>query len=562
MGAGPKRSGVAVLATSERYRDALASADLVLRGSSEGVTVQDRSGRLLYVNDAAARMSGFEDARAMLSTPPDEIVARFELLDEHGAPLAPEALPGRRVLAGDSPEPLLIHVRDRRTGEARWSLVRAHAITSDDGVPELAVTTWHDASKEQRQHELARHLAEATARLTSSLDYAETLKAVARALVPGVADWCGVDLVDEKGELQPLAVAHADPVKEKLAHDLRARYPSDPASSGVAAAVRSGAAELVADVSPDLLRARARDEEHFRALEQLGLGSVMFVPIPVRGRAAGALTLAVSHERRRFDQDDVALACEVGRRAGTAIEKARAYAAVQDAVRSRDEFLAVAGHELRTPLAALMLLLETLKLSTAGGRVAKDPERVAARVDKTFAHAQRLARLVDGMLDVSRLADGRIELKPEPLDLAVLVGETCERFADDAARAGCTLDIHVATECTGEWDASRLEQVVSNLVTNALKYAPGTRVDIHLACDGDRATITFEDRGIGIAADDRERIFDRFGRAVSERNYPGLGLGLWISRELVAAHGGTLDVESEPGRGSTFTVSLPRAARR
>jgi signal transduction histidine kinase len=528
------RSSGSALAPSE-FREVLSRADVVLSGTADGVTVQDAQGRLLYVNDAAAHLTGFPDAATMLATPPAEILSRFTMLDEHGKALDPERLPGRRVLAGESPEPMLLSVRRVADGRTFWSSVRAHAVLDESGVPELAVNIWYDATKEQRQRAAARFLAEATSRLATSLDYAETLKAVARALVPELADWCGVDLVED-GVRSSFDVAHADPAKVQMAEELRSKYPpEDNATIGVQAVLRTGVAELT----------------------DLGLCSLMIVPILVRGKAEGTLTLASAESGRGYDDDDLALACEIGRRAGIAIENARAYRSAQAAIRARDEFLAVAGHELRTPLAALMLQIESIRLAVVTGDVACEPDRFATRLDKTFGHALRLARLVDGLLDVSRFAEGRIELLIEEVDVATLVRDTCDRFTEDASRAGCELTIVAPLPCPGRYDSQRLEQVLSNLLSNAMKYGESRPITVRCEQRDQHVVVSCEDRGIGIAAEDRERVFRRFERAVSERSYAGLGLGLWISRELVAAHGGTITLESEVGRGSTFAVKLP-----
>lgn len=541
-----------------KHEAALRHADFVLRGSSDGVTVQDDTGRLLYVNDAAARICGFPDAQTMLATPPREIVDRFEVLDEHGAPVTMDRFPGRRALAGEAPEPMLLRVRHRATGQTWWSLVRAHAIMGDGGKPELAVNIWHDASREQRQREGARFLGEVTARLAASLDYAITLEEAARAVVPELADWCTVDLVEE-GVRRSLAVAHTDPAKVEAARAYRRKYPPDESSArGVPNVLRTGAPELYRDLPEELLRASTRSEEQWRALEELGLKSLMIVPIVVRGTTEGALTLIAAESGRRYDEADLALACELGRRAGTAIENARAYSAAQRAIRTRDEFLAVAGHELRTPLAALMLQIESLRAAMLTGAITKDPARYSTRLDKTFGHALRLARLVDGLLDVSRIAEGQIELSLEEVDLARLVHETCERFTDDATRAGCELDVIANVPCVGHWDPQRLEQVVSNLLSNAMKYGAGKPIEVRCEAHGDTVAIVVQDHGIGIAPEHRSRVFGRFERAVSERNYAGLGLGLWITREIVTMHGGSIEVVSEVDKGSTFTVSLPK----
>lgn len=542
----------------QTYEGALASAGFVLGAMSDGVTVQDESGRLLYVNDAAARICGFADARTMQATPPTEIVDRFDVLDEHGEPVPMDRFPGRRVMCGEQPEPMLLRVRQRATGLTWWSLVRAHAICDDAGKPVLAVNIWHDASKEQRQRIATRFLAEASARLAESLDYAATLKAVAQALVPELADWCTVDLVED-GVRRPLALAHVDPAKVEAAHAYRAKYPPDDTSpGGVPNVLRTGVPELYRELSAELLRGAAQSEEQWLALQDLGLRSVMIVPIVVRGRPEGALTLIAAESGRLYDETDLALACELGRRAGTAIEHARAYASAQRAIRARDEFLAVAGHELRTPLAALMLQLESMRSAVGSGAVAKDPDRFSARVDKTFAHALRLARLVDGLLDVTRVAEGPVDLAIEEVDLARLVRETCERFTDDAARLACDLTVEAAIPCPGRWDPQRLEQVVSNLLSNAMKYGAGAPITVRCEARGEGYAVVVEDGGIGIAPEHHARVFGRFERAVSERNFPGLGLGLWITRELVSMHGGSVALASDLGQGATFTVLLPK----
>jgi len=450
-----------------------------------------------------------------------------------------------------------MRVRLLADGRTFWTSVRAYAIHDGSGAAVLAVNIWYDATREQRQRAAVRSLAEATARLTTSIDYAETLKAVAQALVPEVADWCGVDLVED-GVRRSLAVAHADPAKVQLAAEFRAKYPPDDDSQrGVPGVLRTGIAELYPVLPPELLRKSTKDEAHFDAIMELGLHSLMIVPILVAGAAEGTLTLASSESRRVFDDEDLALACEIGRRAGTAIENARLYRSAQSAIRARDEFLAVAGHELRTPLAALMLQIESIKLAMGSGAVAREPERFSTRLDKTFGHALRVARLVDGLLDVSRITEGRVELLIEDVDVAALVRDTCDRFTEDAMRSGCELNVIAPLPCRGRFDPHRLEQIVSNLLSNAMKYGAAKPITVRCEQQDGRILVSCEDRGIGIAVGDRERVFRRFERAVSERNYAGLGIGLWITRELVAAHGGTITLESELGTGSTFTVTLP-----
>jgi PAS domain S-box-containing protein len=233
--------------------------------------------------------------------------------------------------------------------------------------------------------------------------------------------------------------------------------------------------------------------------------------------------------------------------------------ALRKAIVLRDDFLSVASHELRTPLTSLKL--EVANLSRIARRAATDDAapRLIAKVEKIDSQAARLHRLIDELLDVSRIAAGRLELHVEAVDLAQVVSEVGARFTDEAARVGSPLNVHAPAAVVGRWDRSRLDQVITNLLSNAIKYGDCKPIDVGVAGEDDRAIVTIRDHGLGIASDDHERIFGRFERAASSRHYGGIGLGLWIVKQIVEALGGTVTVESEPGTGSTFTVELPRS---
>ena len=228
------------------------------------------------------------------------------------------------------------------------------------------------------------------------------------------------------------------------------------------------------------------------------------------------------------------------------------------AVALRDEFLSVASHELRTPLTALGLQLEGLRRLSAQGRVDGLSDRAALKLDIAVQQGKRLNILVDGLFDVTRIESGRLALEWERFDLGDCINQVAERLIDVASRAGCELRVHGRRSVEGTWDRSRIDQVVMNLITNAIKYGAGHPVDVTLQEDGESVRIAVHDEGIGIAAPDQHRIFGRFERAVSPTRYGGLGLGLYISSQIVQAHGGTIEVESSVGKGSTFTVQLPR----
>lgn len=242
-------------------------------------------------------------------------------------------------------------------------------------------------------------------------------------------------------------------------------------------------------------------------------------------------------------------------------EQREAEEALLRAVRLRDEFLTVAAHELRTPLTALGLQLESLQklsLTPATG----DPERAARKLAVAIRQSERLATLVEGLLDVARLASGRLELHLEWFDMRELILEVVERQAEVASRAQCELRVDLGEAALGSWDRSRLEQVLMNLLGNALKYGPRCPVELRLDRSDDGVTIAVRDHGIGIAEADRERVFGRFERAVPASHYGGLGLGLYIAREIVGAHGGTIELEQPDGSGALFVVRLPRVTKR
>jgi PAS domain S-box-containing protein len=235
-----------------------------------------------------------------------------------------------------------------------------------------------------------------------------------------------------------------------------------------------------------------------------------------------------------------------------AVERAERRAA-EDAVAIRDEFLSVAGHELKTPLTALLFHAESLTKNVAALTAAEVGDRSA----KILRNSRRLARLVDELLDVSRIAAGRLTLEREEVDLAVVARDMVGRFTEAALQAHSRIQLQVPERLLGSWDRLRIEQVLENLLTNAVKYGRGQPIDVRVEGVGRSARLVVKDGGVGIAPADQARIFERFERAVSSRHYGGLGLGLWIVRQIVEAHGGFIRVASSPGQGAEFTVELP-----
>jgi PAS domain S-box-containing protein len=308
---------------AQRSRDEL---EAILQGVADGVTAQGPDGRVIYANEAAVRVLGYPAAEALLGTPIDEVLDRFDLLDEDGEPFPPEQLPTRRALAGERPPEAVVRFRDRTTGDERWSVVKAAPIVDPEGAVLMVINIFEDITEHKRSENAQRFLSEASELLASSLDYDATLNRVARLAVPGIADWCVVDLLDDDGSIRRVALAHADPAKLALAEELADRYPEQPESPrGVAEVIRTGEPQLLPEISNSLLEESAQSPEHLELLRSLGLHSAILVPMTARGRTLGAITFVTGESRRSFAEEDLVLTRELARRAATAVDNARVY---------------------------------------------------------------------------------------------------------------------------------------------------------------------------------------------------------------------------------------------
>jgi signal transduction histidine kinase len=232
--------------------------------------------------------------------------------------------------------------------------------------------------------------------------------------------------------------------------------------------------------------------------------------------------------------------------------------ALESAVAQRDEFMSIASHELKTPLTSLKLQAQVGERSLARGDPAfQSPDNLRKLMRSTNKQLDRLSRLVEDMLDVSRVNTGKLTLAPERVDLSALVSDVLDRFESQLVEADCALTAEIEPDVIGLWDGYRIEQVASNLLSNVIKYGRGCPVRVSLSCEGKQVKLEVSDQGPGISMEDQRRIFDRFERAANAKHIGGLGLGLYISKQIVENHGGKIEVESVPGKGSTFRVLLP-----
>jgi PAS domain S-box-containing protein len=549
--------------------------EAVFAGIQDGITLQDRSGKLIFANASAARLIGFPTPAALLSASVRDIIARFELYDEDGEPFPPERLPARAVLAGKpSPEPVLVRYRLPPSGAWKWSSVQAYPLTDDAGKVVQAINVFRDVTAERHADERQRFLLRASDELGSSLDYEQTLASVARLAVPVLADWCAVDIVID-GKPKRLATAHIDPNKVAAVAEITQRYPPDPTSkTGVYEILRTGQHQLYPHIPRELLEAAAVDAEHLRLIDELELHSYMGLPLMVGKRVLGAITFVMAESRRVYGEADVAFARGLADRAALAIDNAQLFREVENAreaasarlaeeerrrmeaedqTRFADTFVGILGHDLRNPLNAIIMTTRLLR-RTAG------PSEQAA-VDRIQSSAQRMTNMVGQLLDLtrSRIAGG-ISLSLVPLDVGVVISEVVDEmrraYPDRQIAWVPPMGVRAAA------DHDRLAQVVSNLLGNALEHGdPARPVTVELAAGPDGVKLAVHNHGPAIANDHLPTLFEPFRRTVvrGERS-KGLGLGLFITEQIVRAHGGHVEVVSSTERGTTFSVVLPPPA--
>jgi len=390
--------------------------------------------------------------------------------------------------------------------------------------------------RERRSEERLKFLAETSLALSESLDYHAALVKVGRLAVPKFADSFSFDALDEVDQIRTLA-SYAAPGSTETA--AQRASDSDPLQA-VLDAVRTGRPRLQT------------------LLADSGFRSRIIAPVITYTRMLGAIAFERGPSREKFDEADMLLAQDLAHRIAAAIDNACLYSEAQSAIRARDEFLSIASHELRTPLTPLKIQTQLLIRRLGQGDSAQvKPETLRKIAETSDRQVERLSRLVDELLDVSRINVGRLALDLQPLSLPDVVNNVVEHFQSPGVEGQGRIEVSGNGPIVGNWDPLRLEQVVTNLLTNAIKYGSGKPIIVSMSTDGARAQLTVQDQGIGIAKQDQARIFDRFERAASSRHFGGLGLGLYITKEIISSHGGTIRVESEPGRGSTFIVDLP-----
>jgi PAS domain S-box-containing protein len=454
-------------------------------------------------------------------------------------------------------------------GRHRWINSRGAVIRDATGRAIRMIGASHDTTDrvdrlaaERAERERLEILAHAGQLLSSSLDPEATLRAIATALVPTLVDWCRIDLVDDTGSVRHVFSHHVNPELARRGSEIADKYESSPSDVGSVAWVAATARPLALVLEPEGLA--KVDDELVAFITETRIHSTLMVPLVARGRTLGVLTLLNEASRPRpLGNEDIPLFTELASRAALALDNARLYAEAEaarkeaeTANRAKDEFLAILGHELRNPLAPIV---SALQLMERRGDASTRRERTI--IERQVRH---LSRLVDDLLDVSRIVRGRVDISRERLDLRNIIDKAFEMTRPLFEQRELRMELSVgAGPAWVDGDPVRLAQIVGNLLSNAAKFSSrGGRVTVTLGRVDDQHELVVRDEGAGISPELLPGVFELFvqGPQTLDRSQGGLGLGLAIVANLVERHGGTVHAESDgPGRGATFRVRLPQA---
>jgi PAS domain S-box-containing protein len=538
-----------------------------LESTADGILVVDLGGKILSSNQKMADMWGIpteilatgDDQRSISYAleklvHPEEFMAKVTDLYRHPEEASYDVLElkdGRIFERYSQPQ----RIDDVAVGRV-WSFRDVTARIRAEEQTTALVREQSARAEAENSEKRAALLAEASRVLSASFDYQTTLAALVRLAVPALADYCALDIVEADDTFARIGEAHVDPAKSALIKQV-ATFPRSALTAyhPLIRVVTTGEPVLEADITPAFIRASFAEPAQRRTVEALEPRSLICVPLVNSGKPLGALTLVTSGSGRRFEIADLSLAADLARRAAIVLEHARLFHDAQQATRARDDVLAVVAHDLRNPLNTMTMALSLMLDATP---VEHTQER--RQVEIVRRAADRMNRMIQDLLDVRRMESGRLGIETQPESPASLVNDTVEMLLPLAKGSTITLDANVADDLLPVVaDAARIQQVLSNLVGNAVKFTPRDgRVTVCAEQIDGGVKFGVIDTGPGIPPDQVPHIFGQFWQAMpSDRR--GIGLGLAIAKGIVEAHGGMIWVESEVGVGSTFYFTLPSA---
>ena len=535
--------------TSERASRQLRDREQELRALADNIPqlawMADREGKIYWYNQRWLDYTG---------TTLEEMRARGAAAFIHRDHRAHVCATFEESIASGKPweETVPLRASNRRD---RWFLSRAIPIRDEHG----AVVRWFGTNTDITEQ---RFLDEATKLLNSSLDYYETLHEIASLAVPDLADWCVVDLADDHGAIQRLVIAHQDPAKIEYGREWDRKFPTDwSAVEGVPQVIRTGDPLLMAEVTDDVLAGMSRDDAHLEALRALGFRSAIIAPLIARGRTLGAITLLTAESDRRYAPEDLALVSELGHRAGMAVDNARLYKESQQslceregALRLREEVLAVVSHDLRNPLSVIGMSAGALREEYPALRTSK-------RLELIERSADRMEHMIADLLEMATIQAEGLKLNHTQEEAERIIAGVVDVNQPSAAASG--VELVSQYELAGVrllCDRDRIERVFGNLIGNAIKYCHrGDVILVHGGVVDGHVQFSVADSGPGIPPDDMKHLFEPYWTARRPGAKPGTGLGLYICKGIIEAHGGQLWVASVVGQGTEFFFTLPLA---
>ncbi|MEW6055200.1 MAG: ATP-binding protein [Bdellovibrionota bacterium] len=420
----------------------------------------------------------------------------------------------------------------------------------------LLLKEQHSRTLAELARRRATYLANASTVLDASLDLRETISAVTALVVPQIADCCILDLKKGDWNLERAKVAHQDPFIQRDLHALENSLTSNTGPCQWLKTIFNSDDLIEFDLTQEpLIRMLSLNDSRIEAFKKLKIKQAWSLKLEARNRVIGILTLGVTSPERRQGLQDRELVHGLAGRSALAIDNAILYRDANEAIHARHEFVSVASHELKTPLSALYSYVQLIERALQSQIVEKNKLQLLSQ--NAEKQCKRVIKFVQQLLDVSYLEHRNFRLELENVDLCEVVHDVVKRVRASSSSGQNAFILALPKSLMGRFDRIRIEQILTNLISNAVKYGENKPVEISIEQRLATVCIEVRDHGIGISSDQQKRIFQRFERAVSSRSYAGTGLGLWITSQIVEAHGGTIRVESKPKEGSTFIVELP-----
>lgn len=533
--------------------------ELVLEHSSDAIVILDRERVIRYANRAAAALAEMAGPDELYGVSYDQVLEAHEIFDEAGRHPDRATLPSHIALTEGRPvRGMVARQVHRQSGRQRWiSIASVPLFTDEDSrKAQFAILFFTDISDQKARQDRVAFLLEATRGSSVAGDLSERFLEKARVIVPLLADWCTVNVLQEDGRLARVAAVHRDPTKTAAVEQLATLAMEGGADRSVASVITTGEAKLYHLISPEMLAGTFPTSEGTELLRELAPRSAMILPVVSGGRTFGALSLAYTEESlRTYTEDDLDFMREFCLHLGVLADNARLYGEVEARDKAKDAFMAALSHELRNPLAPIKSALELLAIRDTS----PEAREALEIVDYQFNHVQEILR---DLLDVTRFTRGLVTIEERPLELAALLTRAADMNEEHLRKKGITLHRDFSEgPLAVVGDSTRLQQAVMNILQNAEKFTPaGGNVWIALKREGDRAVISIRDDGEGMEAETLAHVFDSYGPQHHPRQAgrTGLGLGLVLVRDIIRLHGGSVEARS-PGkdRGSTFTLVLP-----